>query len=205
MPTRRQVLCAAVSLPYSAVAATTAAKDDFKSDGSTPRQSPEYAVLLPDGKQILVSSYKGKVLAIEFLLTTCPHCQRTAAVMQKLYQQNRLQGFEVLGVAIDTENGQAARNLPKFIKDQQLAFPVGFAPNREGVYDYLQRSFMDRLLMPQMVWLDRKGVIQVQFAGDNPVFQEPQETHLGAVLSKMMKPAAAPAAPVSGAKSRKSK
>lgn len=35
-----------------------------------PRQAPEFAVHLPDGKQVLVSSYKGKVLCLAFILTT---------------------------------------------------------------------------------------------------------------------------------------
>jgi hypothetical protein len=35
-----------------------------------PRQAPEFAVHLPDGKQALVSSYKGKVLCLAFILTT---------------------------------------------------------------------------------------------------------------------------------------
>jgi len=35
-----------------------------------PRKSPEFGVQLPDGKQALVSSYKGKVLCLAFILTT---------------------------------------------------------------------------------------------------------------------------------------
>ena len=43
-----------------------------------PRQSPEYALTLPGGQQELLSKYKGKVVAMEFLFTTCPHCQKSA-------------------------------------------------------------------------------------------------------------------------------
>jgi hypothetical protein len=35
-----------------------------------PRTAPEFAVHLPDGNQALVSSYKGKVLCLAFILTT---------------------------------------------------------------------------------------------------------------------------------------
>lgn len=35
-----------------------------------PRKSPEFAVELPDGKQVLVSSFRGKVLCLAFVLTT---------------------------------------------------------------------------------------------------------------------------------------
>jgi hypothetical protein len=35
-----------------------------------PRKAPELGVKLPDGKQALVSSYRGKVLCLAFILTT---------------------------------------------------------------------------------------------------------------------------------------
>lgn len=35
-----------------------------------PRKAPEFAIKLPDGKPALVSSYRGKVLCLAFILTT---------------------------------------------------------------------------------------------------------------------------------------
>lgn len=35
-----------------------------------PRKSPEFAIQMPDGKQLLVSNYRGKVLCLVFILTT---------------------------------------------------------------------------------------------------------------------------------------
>jgi hypothetical protein len=35
-----------------------------------PRKSPEFGIKLPDGRQALVSNYKGKVLCLVFILTT---------------------------------------------------------------------------------------------------------------------------------------
>ena len=35
-----------------------------------PRKSTEFAIHLPDGKQILASEYRGKVLCLVFILTT---------------------------------------------------------------------------------------------------------------------------------------
>ena len=35
-----------------------------------PRKAPELGVKLPDDKQALVSSYRGKVLCLAFILTT---------------------------------------------------------------------------------------------------------------------------------------
>ena len=35
-----------------------------------PRKAPEFGIQLPDGRQALVSSYRGKVLCLVFILTT---------------------------------------------------------------------------------------------------------------------------------------
>jgi hypothetical protein len=35
-----------------------------------PRKSPEFVVMPPDGKQVLLSSYRGKVVCFLFILTT---------------------------------------------------------------------------------------------------------------------------------------
>ncbi|HEV2691118.1 MAG TPA: hypothetical protein VGV35_21325 [Bryobacteraceae bacterium] len=35
-----------------------------------PRKSPEFVITPPDGKQILLSSYHGKVVCFLFILTT---------------------------------------------------------------------------------------------------------------------------------------
>jgi cytochrome oxidase Cu insertion factor (SCO1/SenC/PrrC family) len=64
-----------------------------------PRQAPEYAFTLPGGKQDLLSNYKGKVIALEFLFTTCPHCQTSARTLSKLQGEFGAKGFQALGVA----------------------------------------------------------------------------------------------------------
>ena len=35
-----------------------------------PRKSPEFVVQPPDGKPVLLSSYRGKVVCLMFILTT---------------------------------------------------------------------------------------------------------------------------------------
>ena len=49
-----------------------------------PRPAPEFSAKLPNGGQILLSKYRGKVVALEFLFTTCPHCQHASQVMSQL-------------------------------------------------------------------------------------------------------------------------
>src|SRR5438270_13418944 len=82
-----------------------------------PRQSPDYTIMLPGGKQTTVSGYKGKVIALEFLLTTCSHCQETSRILTKLAKEYGPKGFQPLGVAINDNP-----NVPKFITDFGISY-----------------------------------------------------------------------------------
>ncbi|HUS08713.1 MAG TPA: TlpA disulfide reductase family protein, partial [Bryobacteraceae bacterium] len=58
-----------------------------------PRKSPDFAIQLPGGKQVQLSQYRGKVVALEFLYTTCPHCQAASRLMTKLHAEYGPRGF----------------------------------------------------------------------------------------------------------------
>src|SRR5215472_13565097 len=67
-----------------------------------PRKSPEFTILEPpSGKQTLLSTAKGKVCVIEFLHTTCPHCQHESEIISKLYNEMKARGFQAFGVAFN--------------------------------------------------------------------------------------------------------
>jgi Peroxiredoxin len=128
-----------------------------------PRKSPEFAVLLPGGKQVLLSQYRGKVVALEFLFTTCPHCQNASRLMTKLYAEYGPKGFQPLGVAF---NDNSDKLVPEFVKDFGVTYPVGYSP-RETVIHYLGYGPDERLSVPQMVFIDRKGEIRQQSLPSN--------------------------------------
>ena len=52
-------------------------------DPATPRKAPELAFTLAGQGDKLLSQYRGKVVALEFILTTCPHCQASSHTMTK--------------------------------------------------------------------------------------------------------------------------
>ena len=100
------------------------------SAASLPRPTPEFAVQLPGGKQILLSSYRGEVVLLQFLFTTCPHCQNTAQMITKIYNDEHSRGFQALGVAF---NEMAGMLVPDFVKNYQIVFQIGRASCRERV------------------------------------------------------------------------
>jgi peroxiredoxin len=137
-----------------------------------PRKAPELAVQLPDGQQLLLSQFRGKVVLLEFVHTTCPHCQQSSAFLERLTKELGPKGFQPIAVAF---NDNAAQLVPDFIRQMGLTFPVGVpagANPREIVLTYLQHSMLKTLYVPQMVFIDRKGIIRAQHGGDDDFFQK---------------------------------
>ncbi len=123
-----------------------------------PRQSPEFVINMPGGDKQLLSKFRGKVVLCEFLYTTCSHCQHTAGEFSKLQNDYGTRGLQVLGIAF---NEMSNMLLGDFIRDFKPSFTVGWA-NRDPVMAYLSLSPMDRFVVPQIVLIDRKGVIRLQ-------------------------------------------
>ena len=147
-----------------------------------PRHSPEFAVNTNGGKQILLSSQKGKVVALIFILTYCPHCQKTVTMLSILQNEYGPRGFVVLSSAIED---MAAMAVPDFVKRFNPAFPVGFN-DRNSVLDYLQHPVMNRLLMPQLVFVDKQFTIRAQYSGDDKFFGDDQEKNLRSQIESLL-------------------
>ena len=128
-----------------------------------PRQSKEFTFVQPDGKQILLSSLKGKVVVIQFLYTTCPHCQALSKELTKLSAELG-PNVQMMGVAFEEDD--ASKEAPAagaYVRTYGVNFPVGYA-SRDTVMSYLGLSVMDRFVVPQVAIIDKKGVVRAQSA-----------------------------------------
>jgi peroxiredoxin len=120
-----------------------------------PQKAPELAFTVPGQGQKLLSQYRGKVVALEFIFTTCPHCQAASKIMTKLQQEFGARGLQVLDIAV---NDNADLLVDNFVKDYHVGFPVGWTP-RSQMTEFM--GFSDgRFVVPQLVMIDRKGMIR---------------------------------------------
>jgi thiol-disulfide isomerase/thioredoxin len=122
------------------------------------RKSPELAFKIPGQGEHLLSQYRGKVVALEFILTTCPHCQAASQVMNRMQERYGSKGFQALDVAI---NPNADLLVENFAKEYHVVFPVGWAP-MEQMMTFMGFSPADRPVVPQLILIDREGNIHYQ-------------------------------------------
>ena len=65
------------------------------SAGQALRKAPELSFNIPGKGPQLLSQYRGKVVALSFIFTTCPHCQAESKVMTKFQQEFASRGLQV--------------------------------------------------------------------------------------------------------------
>ena len=152
-----------------------------------PRKAPELAIPLPDGKQAKLSDYRGKVVAVAFILTTCPHCQKTTGVLSGIQRDLGPKGFQVLEAAFNEDP-----DMPRFIRDFKPAFPVG-ALDRKTVTDFMQISMNQRTFVPFFLLIDRRGMIRKQWTGGEDFLsnEATQEQNIRGEVEKLLNETAA--------------
>ena len=127
-------------------------------EGEAIRKAPELAFNVPGQGQKLLSQYHGKVVALEFIFTTCPHCQAASKLMTKFQEQYGPRGLQVIDVAV---NENADLKVENFAKDYHVNFPVGWAPSTE-MLTFMGFPIGARYVVPQLVLIDRNGYIHYQ-------------------------------------------
>lgn len=146
----KKVLASLLGIAFLAISLVAA-------DTNTVRKAPEFAFTIPGQGQKLLSQYRGKVVALEFIFTTCPHCQAASKVMSKFQEEYGPRGLQVIDVAV---NPNADLLVDNFAKDFHVNFPVGWAlqPQAASFMGFSSAYFV----VPQLALIDRKGYIRYQ-------------------------------------------
>ncbi len=63
--------------------------------------APEIKLNTPDGKQVSLSSLKGKIVLIDFWASWCGPCRKENPHVVEMYRKFRNKNFEILGVSLD--------------------------------------------------------------------------------------------------------
>ena len=137
MPMRTAFLPIVALLPIVGLAALTAAAQPAAQPVAKP--SPLLAIQRPGSPAIQLSQYRGKVVLLAFIHTTCPHCQDLTRELIPIAREYEARGVQVVECAFNLNAGQL---VTAFIQQFQPPFPVGWTDN-DTVMGYLGRSILD--------------------------------------------------------------
>jgi thiol-disulfide isomerase/thioredoxin len=164
-------LAALVALGISALAAPP-----------VPRPAKELEIDQPNGKHLLLSSLKGKVVIVQFLYTTCPHCQAYSQLLTKMQGEYGPKGFQALGVAFNEADNRMVNN---YILQYKVGFPVGPAV-RDTVLSFMGFSLDAQVWVPQIALIDKKGQIREETEPKPETEALQNEAHLRSMIEKLL-------------------
>ena len=140
-----------------------------------PRKSPDFTISEPSGKNIRISSFQGKVVVVEFFFLQSNHCTRVAKMLNQLRQEMGPRGFEAVGVVFDPPNAPPSHGelVAPAVNFFHLTYPVGYS-SKGDVDAYLRRQPREVLNIPQIVVIDRAGMIRAMSgdAGGDPRLED---------------------------------
>lgn len=128
-------------------------RDTQKTDAS---KAPDFTLKDAQGRSLSLSSLKGKVILINFWATWCPPCKAEMPSMNKLYNELKGRGLEVIAVSTDS----SLATVKDFLARNRLDFPVLFDENKTVSRQYHVFS------MPTTFLINRNGMIVEKFFGE---------------------------------------
>ncbi len=126
---------------------------------NSPLDAPDFTVKGIDGRNVSLSSLKGKVVLLNFWATWCPPCKAEMPDMESLYGKMKDSGFTIL--AISSNDGRETRKkVEDFVKDNGYTFPTAFDDSGSVV-----PSFYRTGSIPTSYLLNTEGKVIARLVG----------------------------------------
>jgi peroxiredoxin len=95
--------------------------------------APNFILETVTGEKISLKDFKGKAVLLNFWATWCQPCKKELPSMQRIYEELRSEGVEVVAISIDRNKKE---QVEKYMKNYNLTFPVLLDPNQKVRKDY---------------------------------------------------------------------
>jgi len=142
---------------------------------------PSLTVSLPGGKSMKTSQMAGGPCAVTIFKTTCPHCQKSLPIMEKVMKEFSAKGFHAVAVAVDQNPEPLVLD---FAKNYKISFPLGWA-SIDDICKFLDLK-PEQLYVPALMVLDRSGKVRGRYPGGDAFFNM-EEANLRNLVEMLVK------------------
>lgn len=119
-------------------------------------KAPDFSLKDINGRDVSLSSLRGKVVILSFWATWCPSCKDEMPKLNKLYNEMRSRGLEIVAVSSDYSIGYLKDYLSKNNFDFSILFDETRTVTRLYKIPYLPVAFL----------IDRNGAIVEKITGE---------------------------------------
>ena len=150
------------------VAASLLASGDLSN-----RRAPGFALPDPDYQHFYdLQDYRGKVVLIDIMSTTCPHCLLLSTTLEKVKQKygDKLQ---ILSVILPPDNQET---VAKYRAVNRITVPIVCDMGQMTISYLNARPGMSKIDVPHLFIIDKAGMIRNDFSygeQDKSVFEGP--------------------------------
>lgn len=117
--------------------------------------APDFTLPQLDGRQLRLSSYRGKIVLLDFWATWCTPCREEIPSFVELENKYGKDGFEIVGVSMDDE----PEPVRTFYQQFHMNYPVVMGNANLG------EQYGGVLGLPIAFLLDREGHIRAKHIG----------------------------------------
>ncbi len=132
----------------------------------TPRPVADIPIPTTDGKTIHLSQYRGKVVLLVMMLTTCDECLGTMQFMTRMQGEFGPRGLQIVAVSLD-ESG--ALVIP-YAQRYRFPFPMAHL-DKEPAIKLMDLKETAHPMVPTILFIDWQGKVRFQYAGNDPIFK----------------------------------
>lgn len=156
---------------------SSASPPALAADAAAVGSAVDFSLRNLDGQQVSLSSYRGKVVLVNFWATWCGPCQVEMPHLQKIYTELSPQGLVILGISADDPKLDAA--VKPLVKSKGLTYPILRDPDTRVV-----SQFNPSKTLPFNVLVGKDGKIAAVHAGYNPGDEVALRAELLGLLAK---------------------
>lgn len=124
------------------------------------KQAPDFTLRTLDGKDLTLSSLRGKVVLLLFFATPLPTTKDDLQVLEKLHGDLKEKNLVVLGVALDEDPGEIER----LVSAHNITFQVTHGGTEAGVRTAFSYGAMQ---LPNTAIIGKDGTVRSHFIGSN--------------------------------------
>jgi peroxiredoxin len=123
---------------------------------NAPRRAPGFA--LPDAKMDIhdLADYRGKLVILEFIQTSCPHCAAFAPILNEVQQKY---GDRVAILAVVNSSHDNQSTVAEYISGHNARYPVLFDAGQMA-FSYFRSTSFDN---PHVYLIDADGIIRKDY------------------------------------------